>query len=125
VPGATTIGTEAFLRAIETERPVLLDVTPTGQAPPGAVVLRWQPFLGGSLDDEVQQRLRRRMLALTGGDLAQPVVVVGWNAEGWTPHNLVLRLVALGHTDVRWYRGGKEMWEVRGLPEAEAQVEEL
>jgi hypothetical protein len=30
---------------------------------------------------------------------------------------LALRLVALGYTNVNWYRGGREAWEVAGLPD--------
>jgi tetratricopeptide (TPR) repeat protein len=125
VPGATTIRTEDLLRAMEAERPVVIDLNPTGRGLPGAVLLPWRIFAGGSLDDAVQPRLQRRMQALTEGDLARPVVVVGWNADSVASHNLVLRLVALGYGDVRWYRDGKEQWEARGLPETEAQAQEL
>jgi adenylate cyclase len=44
---------------------------------------------------------------------------VGWNSERFDGHNLALRLVAMGYTNVYWYRGGREMWEVNGLPETE------
>lgn len=59
------------------------------------------------------------MQDLTRGDLGTPVVAVGWNSESFDSRNLALRLVALGYTQVFWYRGGREAWEVRGLPEAE------
>ena len=58
-----------------------------------------------------QDRLRRKMQALTGGDATRPIIVLGWNAEHWGSRNLALRLVALGYTRVHWYRGGKEVWE--------------
>ncbi|MDO9708054.1 tetratricopeptide repeat protein [Paracraurococcus lichenis] len=125
VPGARTIGTADLQRAMAEEPVVLLDLNPNGVALPGAVLLPWGPFLGGSLEDEVQQRLRSRMQVLTGGDLARPVVVVAWNADSISAHNLVLRLLSLGHADVRWYRDGKELWEARGLPEVEAKPQEL
>jgi hypothetical protein len=48
-----------------------------------------------------------------------PVVAVGWNSERFDGRNLALRLVALGYTHVYWYRGGREAWEVAGLPETE------
>ncbi|HME27856.1 MAG TPA: hypothetical protein VKI44_42150 [Acetobacteraceae bacterium] len=38
--------------------------------------------------------------------------------------NLALRLVALGYTQVYWYRGGREAWEVNGLPETKLDVQE-
>ena len=59
------------------------------------------------------------MHELTAGDLNKPAVAVGWNSERFDGYNLALRLVALGYTKVYWYRGGREAWEVNGLPEAE------
>src|SRR5438309_1843099 len=82
------------------------------------------PRPGGSCEDPVQEWLQRRMLALTAGDLARPVVVASWNADSTSGHNLVLRLLRLGHTDMRWYRDGKETWEARGLPETLGQAED-
>jgi len=32
--------------------------------------------------------------------------------------------VALGYTEVYWYRGGTEVWEVAGLPETELVAQE-
>jgi len=74
----------------------------------------------GTLDYGVQDSLRRKMQALTGGDLARPVVTLGWNAERWGGRNLALCLVALGYTRIHWCRGGKEVWERLSLPEAVA-----
>ena len=62
------------------------------------------------------------MAELTGGNLSKPIVAVGWNSERFDGRNLALRLVALGYTDVVWYRGGREAWEVAGLPEAELEM---
>jgi hypothetical protein len=72
---------------------------------------------GGSLSDWTQDRLRQKMLALTRDDLSRPIVSVGFNSERFDGRNLALRLVALGYTNVYWYRGGREAWEVAGLPE--------
>jgi adenylate cyclase len=66
-----------------------------------------------------QDRLRRKMAELTGGDLSKPIVAVGWNSERFDGRNLALRLVAMGYTNVYWYRGGREAWEVAGLPETD------
>ena len=43
-----------------------------------------------------------------------PIVTMGFNAERFQGRNLALRLVALGYTNVYWYRGGREAWEVAG-----------
>lgn len=64
------------------------------------------------------------MQQLTIGDMSLPIVVVGWNSERFDGYNLALRLVALGYTKVYWYRGGREAWEVNGLPETTLDVQE-
>lgn len=125
VPGAATIRTDDLVRLIAAERPVILDLNPNGRALPGAVLIRGY-LLGGHFGDVLQDRLRRLMLSLAGGDLTRPVVVASWNAERWAARNIALRLVALGYTNVHWYRGGKEVWEARGLPTTpDAPVEDL
>ena len=58
-----------------------------------------------------------------GGHLTVPIVAVSWNSERFDGRNLALRLVALGYTNVYWYRGGREAWEVAGLPETEVDVQ--
>ena len=118
-PGATTIRTDRLQHLLEDGHPVVLALNATGRSLPGAVVLR-DTFLAGSLDDDKQRRLQRKMHELTGNDPARPIVVLGWNAERWGPRNLALRLVALGYSQVFWYRGGKEVWEAAGLPETDA-----
>jgi adenylate cyclase len=40
------------------------------------------------------------------------------------PRNLALRIAALGYTNVYWYRGGREAWEVAGLPEAQVDIQD-
>ena len=77
---------------------------------------------GTSVADPMQDRLRRKMAELTGGDRTRVIVVVGWSSERFGGRNLALRLVALGYTQVTWYRGGREAWEVAGLP---GEVSEL
>ena len=125
VPGAATIRTDDLVRLIAEEKPIILDLNSTGRALPGAVFIRGR-LLGGDFGDALQDRLRQKMLSLTGGDMARPVVVASWNAERWAARNVALRLVALGYTNVHWYRGGKELWEARGQPTtADAPVEDL
>ena len=89
-----------------------------GHSIPGAIGIR-DIGVGGTVTDGMQPLLGRKMAALTGGDLNKPIVAVGWNSERFDGRNLALRLVALGYTNVHWYRGGREAWEVAGLPETE------
>ena len=123
VPGGQVVRTDALQRMLAEDHPLVLDGNATGRSLPGAVVLD-DPFTGGSLDDDKQQRLRLKMQALTVGDLTRTIVALGWNAERWGSRNLALRLVALGYTRVYWYRAGKEVWEAFGLPETEVEKTE-
>jgi len=129
LPGATTIRTPELERLLAERKPIVIDPLTYfwGRSLPGAVGLAvgfrdagW----GGSTSDALQDRLRKKMQALTKGDLSTPIVAVGFNSERFDGRNLALRLVALGYTQVYWYRGGREAWEVNGLPETEADVQE-
>jgi adenylate cyclase len=69
----------------------------------------------------MQQRLERKLHSLTGGDSDRPIVAVGWDAASFDGYNLALRLRHAGYTNVYWYRGGREAWEVAGEPEDEVR----
>jgi adenylate cyclase len=125
VPGATTIHTAELQRLLADRKPIVIDpmLYWWGRSIPGAIGLK-HAGSGGSYSDTMQDRLGRKMLELTGGDLSRPIVAVGFNAERFDGRNLALRLVALGYTQVNWYRGGREAWEVSGLPETEVDTQE-
>jgi adenylate cyclase len=126
LPGVPTIRTEELAGMLDAgDRPVVIDPGTHfwGRSLPGAVAVS-KAGLGGSLDDWIQQRLASRMAELTGGDRARPIIAIGWNSETFDGYNLALRLVALGYAHVHWYRGGREAWEVAGLPETPLTVED-
>jgi adenylate cyclase len=125
VPGATTIHTAELERLLVERKPIVIDplLYSWGRSIPGAVGLN-NAGHGGSTSDTFQDRLRKKMQALAKGELATPIVAVGWNSERFDGRNLALRLVALGYTNVYWYRGGREAWEVAGLPETAVDVQD-
>jgi TolB-like protein len=123
VPGAHTIRTPDLAALVKRRKPLILDTVPWGESIPGAVGL-WGAGIGGSVSDEFQHRLRSKMLELIDGRQNRPIVAVGWNAERFQGRNLALRLAALGYTAVSWYRGGREAWEVVGLPQTELVMQE-
>ena len=86
---------------------------------PGAVGLDFNGNTHGTFTDEAQRRLEQKLRALTGGDMAKPIVAMGFNVARFDGYNLALRVHHAGYTNVYWYRGGREAWEVSGLPEAE------
>lgn len=119
VPGARTIRTGDLVSLLAERKPLVIDLMAYfwGPSIPGAVGLK-EAGAGGSPSGSGHERLRRKIATLTGGDLSKPIVAVGWNSERFDGRNLALRLVAMGYTNVYWYRGGREAWEVNGLPEA-------
>lgn len=123
-PGTTTIRTQELAAMLAQSRPVVIDAMTTfwGTSVPGAIGLR-RAGLHGSFSDGLQDRLRRKMHELTGGDLGRPVVALGWNAERFDGYNLALRLAALGYRQVFWYRGGREAWEASAMPQTSLDVQ--
>ena len=120
-----TIRTTELVLLLTAARPLVVDTVlySWSRSIPGAVGLQFAG-LGGSFTDEAQDRLRSKMQTLTGGDLRRPIVAVGSNAEHFDGRNLALRLASLGYTDVYWYRGGREAWEVNGLAETNLDVQQ-
>jgi adenylate cyclase len=120
VPGARTIRTQELVALLAEQKPVVIDALTHfwGRSIPGAVGLM-NAGCGGSLSGAGQDRLRRAISALTGNDLSKPIIATGWNSERFDGRNLALRLAALGYSNVYWYRGGREAWEVNGLRETE------
>jgi adenylate cyclase len=123
-PGARTIRTAELPQLLADARPCVIDTMANclGHSIPGAIGLEYVG-LGGTFTDAAQGRLQRKIRELTDDNLRRPLVAVGWNSESFDSRNLALRLVALGYTHVYWYRGGREAWEVNGLPETELKVE--
>ena len=119
-PRVTTIRTTE-LETLQAERkPLVVDTMlySWGHSIPGAVGLAGSGR-GGELSGPMTERLGRKLHEMTEGDLSTPIVAMGWNSERFDGRNLALRMVALGYKQVYWYRGGREAWEVAGLPEAD------
>ena len=122
-PGVRTIRTQDLAVLLERSKPLVVDVIPWGRSVPKAIGL-WGAGIGGSITDKYQDRLRQKMQQLTGGNRGIPIVTIAWNAERYHGRNLALRLVALGYTEVYWYRGGREAWLAAGLPVAHVALQE-
>jgi TolB-like protein/DNA-binding winged helix-turn-helix (wHTH) protein len=118
-PGVTTIGTELLAAMLEHDKPLVIDTMSWTwyRSIPGAVGLDFSGDVHGSFTDEVQTRLDRKLHELTGGDMAKPIVAMSFNVARPDGYNLALRIRHAGYTNVYWYRGGREAWEVAGRPE--------
>lgn len=119
-PGATTIQTGELVSFLHKRQPIVVDTVSNfwGRSIPSAIGLRGSG-VGGDFEDSVQARLGCKVQALTRDDRTKPIIAVGWNSERFDGYNLALRLAALNYTNVHWYRGGREAWEVAGLPQTE------
>lgn len=125
VPGAKIIHTGDLKLLLDRTKPIVIDslLYSWGRSIPGAVGLKYAG-MGSSISDRSQERLRQKFQQLTSGNPAAPIIAVGFNSERFDGRNLALRLVALGYTNVQWYRGGREAWEAAGLPETQVTVED-
>ncbi|HSU05659.1 MAG TPA: hypothetical protein VLI93_08810, partial [Acetobacteraceae bacterium] len=122
-PGVQTVRTTELAALLEHSKPLVLDVSGLGKSIPGAIGLRGAG-IGGNTSDPFQARLARKVQALTHGDRTMPVVTMAWNADRFSGRNVALRLAALSYTNVMWYRGGREAWEVAGLPQTEVATQD-
>jgi hypothetical protein len=118
-PGVTTVGTEQLAAMLEHDKPLVIDTMDSSwyRSVPGAVGLDFGGDVGGTFTDKVQTRLEQKLRELTGGDMAKRIVTMSFNAARFGAYNLALRIRHAGYTNVYWYRGGREAWEVAGKPE--------
>ena len=115
----TTVNTEQLASMLNTQKPLVIDTMDASwyRSIPGAVGLDISRNTHGTFTDSLQKRLEQKMRALTGGDMAKPIVAMSFNVARFDGYNLALRLRHAGYTNVYWYRGGREAWEVAGMPE--------
>jgi len=119
VPGGTTVRTAEVERLLAERKPLVLTTASANPSLPGAIFIQIsQTYFSGSFDDVWQAQLKRMMQGLTGGELQKPIIVFAFDINRWNSRNLALRLIALGYTQVYWYRGGWEAWDAHDLPKA-------
>src|SRR4029079_18362922 len=70
----------------------------------------------GTFTDDVQADLGNRLRTETRNSPSLVMVFFCRGARCWESYNACLRALALGYTNVYWYRGGLNSWEEAGLP---------
>jgi TolB-like protein len=125
-PGVTTLSTEQLARMLEDEKPLVIDTMSFSwhRSVPAAVGLDFRGNTDGTFDDAVQKRLEPKVRELTGGNIKKPIVAMSFNVSFFDAYNLALRLRHAGYATVYWYRGGREAWEVAGMPETKLDVQD-
>jgi PQQ-dependent catabolism-associated CXXCW motif protein len=122
IPGGQVITTKGLIELLRGGQvPVLtLDVLGGPEMIQGAqyAVPASQP---GSFNDQTQQQLGQYLQQATGGNKQHPIVLYCLSTQCWMSYNASLRAIALGYTNVLWYRGGIEAWKMAGQPVQAAQ----
>lgn len=116
IPGAQLVTTQALLQGMNSGmQMVVIDVLGSGYGLPNAYVA---PALAsaGSFRDRTQQQADQWLNQITGGNRQIPIVIYCSDPMCWLSYNASLRTVAAGYTNVFWYRGGMQAWEMAGLP---------
>jgi hypothetical protein len=98
----TTVNTEQLASMLETQKPLVIDTMDSSwyRSVPGAVGLNINGHTNGTFTDAVQKRLEQKLRALTGGDMAKPIVAMAFNVARFDGYNLALRLRHAGYTNV-------------------------
>lgn len=121
LPGATTVNTAALAGAIGAgQQLILIDVLGANYSLPRAVVA---PALAspGHFQDRTQQQAVQWLAQITGNRRDLPIVIFCSDPQCWLSYNAALRTVAAGFTNVYWYRGGLQAWQMAGLQVMPAQ----
>jgi PQQ-dependent catabolism-associated CXXCW motif protein len=116
VPGGHVVTTEQLANAINQGMPLLLvDVLGGTYNIPGSFVAT--PMGGpGTFYDATQQQTAMWLYTITGGNLALPIVLYCSDPMCWMSYNASLRAIASGFSNVYWYRGGLQAWQMSALP---------
>lgn len=121
IPGGRVVSTEALWSLLQTNPQglVIFDVLGGAETLPNALaaVPASQP---GSYSDQTQQQFGQYLQQLTGGNRQAPLVFYCLSRECWMSYNAALRAIAMGYSQVLWYRGGVEAWKAAGLPTSSA-----
>lgn len=115
VRGGRIITTAALSQAVNAgKQMVVIDVLGQNYSLPGALMA---PALasGGDFNDRIQQQAVQWLGQITRGDRGQAIVIYCSDPHCWLSYNATLRVVAAGYSNVYWYRGGLQAWQMAGL----------
>ena len=117
IPGGKVVTTLELKSMLEREpRPFVIDVL-GGRAHRTVAGAFWMAGAGaGDMSPDEERRFRQAMANFAGGDKGRPLVFFCVDAECWLSYNAALRAIALGYTNVIWYRGGIAAWRHAELP---------
>lgn len=113
IPGGRVVNTGELKALLEQpSKPYVIDVLGGGvhRTIAGAF---WMIGAGaGDMSREEEKHFADAVAAFAGGDKSRPLVFFCVDSECWLSYNAALRTIALGYTNVMWYRGGIAAWRV-------------
>jgi len=117
IPGGMVITTEDLTEAIRTNDMtfVLIDVLGGEYRLPNALSAT-QLAAPGTYGDRTQQQAALWLAQVTGSNPGVPIVLYCSDPMCWLSYNAALRTIAAGYSNVFWYRGGLQAWQMAGLP---------
>lgn len=122
IPGGQVITTKGLSELVQGRQTpyFLFDVLGGPQTLPGAMPAVWmsQP---GSFNDQTQQQISQMLQQGTQGRKDVPMIFYCMSTQCWMSYNAALRAIHAGYTNVLWYRGGIEAWQMAGFPTQPAQ----
>ena len=123
VPGGRTVTTDELRALVGGQTPPLLVDVAGGEGHTSLPDAHWLPGAGRGIHffDPLQAAIADWLVELTRGDKARTLVFFCVDAKCWLSYNVALRAIALGYSDVLWYRGGVAAWAEAGLPLAQVE----
>ena len=116
IPGGQLVTTAALVTAMNGGmQMVLIDVLGADYSIPGAFSA---PGLAaaGNFQDRTQQQAAAWLGQITQGNRNVPIVIFCSDPMCWLSYNGALRAANAGYSNVYWYRGGLQAWQMAGLP---------
>ncbi len=117
VPGGKTVTTDELKAMMDqAPRPFVIDVL-GGNIHRTIAGAFWMMGAGaGDMSRDEEKRFAAAIAAFAGGNKNRPIVFFCVDAQCWLSYNAALRAIALGYTNVMWYRGGIAAWRTAGNP---------
>ncbi|MCR9138572.1 MAG: rhodanese-like domain-containing protein [Alphaproteobacteria bacterium] len=116
IPGGRVVTTGQLAGAMQqNQRMLVIDVLGGQYALPNAYSA--PPMAeAGNYRDRVQQQTNQWLNQITGGNRQATLVIYCSDPHCWLSYNASLRAIAAGYSNVYWYRGGLQAWNMAGLP---------
>lgn len=110
IPGAKVVMTKDLIGMLASDsKPIVVAAYGAAKTVRGAIVM------DGAGEDRLlgldKDKFANALSSLTSGDKSKPIVFYCHGPKCWLSYNATLHAVALGYSNVYWYRGGRDAWK--------------